>query len=72
MIKRLWYFSLEVMEKLDRRKTFLERHGYKFARKIYDRAFKELYGMSPYEARDEHDMWQDQQEYNARMSEDGA
>ena len=40
MIKRLWYFSLEVMEKLDRRKTFLERHGYKFARKIYDRAYK--------------------------------
>ncbi len=72
MIQKLYRFSLDTMEKFDKRTNSFEKIGYKFARKIYDRAFRELYDMSPYEAIDDHDRWQEQQEYNARMSEDGA
>ena len=72
MIEKLYRFSLDTMEKFDKRNNYFEKLGYKFAHKIYLKAFQEIYDMSPYEARDEHDMWQDQQEYNARMSEDGA
>lgn len=72
MTKKLYRYSLDVMENLDKRNTFLERIGYKFAHKIYVKAFKELYGISPYAAMDDHDKYQDEQEYNARMSEDGS
>ena len=72
MVKKLYGYSLDVMEKLDRRSTFLERLGYKFAWKIYERAFKETYGVSPHAVMDDHDRYQDEQEYNARMSEDGS
>jgi predicted RNA-binding protein Jag len=72
MTEKLYRYSLDVMEKLDRRSTFLERLGYKFAHKIYVKAFTELYDMSPYDRRamDDHDRYQDEQEYNARMNKD--
>ena len=72
MIEKLYRFSLDTMEKFDKRNNYFEKLGYKFAHKIYLRAFTELYGMSPYENIDDHDRWQDEQEYIARMSEDGA
>ena len=74
MTKKLYRYSLDVMENLDKRNTFLERLGYKFAHKIYVKAFTELYDMSPYDRRamDDHDRYQDEQEYNARMNKDGS
>lgn len=72
MIEKLYRFSLDTMEKFDKRNNYFEKLGYKFAHKIYVRAFKELYDMSPYEAMDDHDKWQEQIEYRLRMSEDGA
>ena len=72
MIQKLYRFSLDTMERFDKRTNYFEKLGYKFANRIYQRAFRELYDMSPYEARDDHDVWQDQQEYITRMSEDGA
>ena len=42
-------YSLDAMEKLDRRETFTERLGYKFARKIFDIAFVNIHGISPYD-----------------------
>lgn len=70
MVKSLYQYSLNALEKLDRRDTFIKRFGYKFAYKIYIRSYKELFGMSPYENIDGHDRYQDEQEYNARMSMD--
>jgi hypothetical protein len=72
--KKFLRFSLNAMEKLDRRNTFIERLGYKFAHRIYVKAFTELYDMSPYDKRamDDHDRYQDEQEYNARMNKDGV
>ena len=72
MIEKLYRFSLDTMEKFDKRNNYFEKLGYKFAHKIYVRAFTELYDMSPYEAMDDHDKWQEQIEYRLRMSEDGA
>ena len=70
MISKLYRFSLDAMEKLDKRTNYFEKLGYWFAHKIYVRAFTELYDMSPYENIDDHDRWQDQQEYIAQQSED--
>lgn len=70
MVERLYQFSLNAMEKLDKRNNAFEKLGYWFANKIYLRSFAELYDMSPYENVDEHDRWQDQQEYIAQQSED--
>ena len=70
MISKLYRFSLDAMEKLDKRTNYFEKLGYWFAHKIYVRAFTELYDMSPYENIDDHDRWQDQQEYLAQQSED--
>ena len=42
-------YSLDAMERLDRRETFTERLGYKFARKIFDIAFVNIHGISPYD-----------------------
>tara|TARA_R100000329_G_scaffold136146_1_gene116763 strand:- start:624 stop:851 length:228 start_codon:yes stop_codon:yes gene_type:complete len=70
MISKLYRFSLDAMEKLDKRTNNFEKLGYWFAHKIYVRAFTELYDMSPYENIDDHDRWQDQQEYIAQQSED--
>ena len=70
MIKSLYQFSLDAMEKLDKRNNAFEKLGYWFANKIYLRSFVMLYDMSPYDNVDEHDRWQDQQEYIARQSED--
>jgi|TARA_Y100000004_G_scaffold173400_1_gene211227 hypothetical protein len=72
MIEKLYRFSLDTMERFDKRTNYFEKLGHKFANKIYQRAFRELYDMSPYENIDDHDRWQDEQEYRARMSEDGA
>ena len=49
MIKSLYKYSLETMEKLDSQDTFTKRLGYKFARKIYDKSFVMLYDESPYD-----------------------
>lgn len=70
MLKSLYQYSLVALEKLDSRDTFTKRLGYKFAYKIYIRSYKELFGMSPYDKRaiDDHDRYQEMQEYNARMS----
>lgn len=68
MIKSLYQFSLDAMEKLDKRNNAFEKLGYWFANKIYLRSFVMLYDMSPYDNIDEHDRWQDQQEYIARQS----
>jgi hypothetical protein len=57
MIAKLYRYSLDAMENW-------------FAHKIYVRAFTELYDMSPYENIDDHDRWQDHQEYIASQSED--
>ena len=65
MIKSLYHFSLNAMEKLDSQTI-----GYKFARKIYDRAFAHIYDMSPYESIDEHDKYQDDIEYRASQNEE--
>lgn len=70
MISKLYRFSLDAMEKLDKRTNYFEKLGYWFAHKIYVRAFTELYDMSPYENIDDHDRWQDQQEYIAQQSEE--
>ena len=70
MIAKLYRYSLDAMEKLDKRNNAFEKLGYWFAHKIYVRAFTELYDMSPYENIDDHDKWQDQQEYIARQSEE--
>ena len=70
MISKLYRFSLDAMEKLDKRTNYFEKLGYWFAHKIYVRAFTELYDMSPYQNIDDHDRWQDQQEYIAQQSED--
>lgn len=73
MLKSLYQYSLVALEKLDSRDTFIKRLGYKFAYKIYIRSYKELFGMSPYDKRaiDDHDRYQEMQEYNARMSVEG-
>ena len=70
MIAKLYRYSLDAMEKLDKRTNYFEKLGYWFAHKIYVRAFTELYDMSPYENIDDHDRWQDHQEYIASQSED--
>ena len=70
MIKSLYKFSLDAMEKLDKRNNAFEKLGYWFANKIYLRSFVMLYDMSPYDNVDEHDKWLDQQEYIARQSEE--
>mgnify|MGYP003138312770 FL=1 len=70
MIAKLYQFSLNAMEKLDKRNNAFEKLGYWFANKIYLRSLAELYDMSPYDNVDEHDRWQDHQEYIARQSED--
>ena len=49
MVKRLYQFSLNAMEKLDKRNNAFEKLGYKFARKIYDKSFVMLYDASPYD-----------------------
>lgn len=71
MVKSLYQYSLVALEKLDSRDTVTKRLGYKFAYKLYIRSYKELFGMSPYDKRamDDHDRYQDEQEYNARMGE---
>ena len=70
MISKLYRFSLDAMEKLDKRNNAFEKLGYWFANKIYLRSFVMLYDMSPYDNVDEHDKWQDHQEYIASQSED--
>ena len=74
MIQKLYRFSLDTMERFDKRTNYFEKLGYKFANRIYQKAFRELYDMSPYDKRamDDHDRYQDEQEYITRMSEDGA
>ena len=69
--RKLYRYSLAAMEKQDKRKNSLEKFGYWFAHKIYVKAFTELYDMSPYDprAKCDHDLWQEQQEYEMRQNE---
>ena len=72
MIAKLYRYSLDAMEKLDKRNNAFEKLGYWFANKIYLRSFVMLYDMSPYDKRamDDHDRYQDYHEYKIRMSMD--
>lgn len=48
---KLYDKSLTAMEILDMQDNFIKRMGYKYARKIYDRSFKQLFNYSPYDYR---------------------
>lgn len=48
---KLYNNSLTVMEMLEMQDSFLKRLGYKYARKIYDNSFKQLFMYSPYDYR---------------------
>jgi len=64
MNRKLYNYSLEAMEKLDRRDTFIKRLGYRYARKIFDISFMAIYGYSPYDytrngdGEDGRDVWE--------------
>jgi len=63
-----------ILEKLDYpRETAFKKTAHKITRKVYDNVFEKRHGMSPYspEAQCDHDLYMEQQEYEARQSVSG-